>query len=196
MRKAIVIGAMALVIAGSGLVFAQQRGRPDVGQRWRPTVEDMRAFADARLAALHAGLELSADQEKNWPAFEQAAKEFSKLRLDRLSAAIAARRSGQLPSDNPADRMHRRAQAMTDAGAALKKLADATGPLYQSLDDGQKHRFAILERMGRRGGGERGRGGEFRGRDGGDRGRPGFNFTPRRTDFAPQDSAPAGQENL
>jgi len=46
----------------------------------------MRAFANARLAALHAGLGLTPDQEKNWPAFEQASREMAKLRLDRLAA--------------------------------------------------------------------------------------------------------------
>ena len=37
---------------------------------------------------------------------------------------------------------------MTDTGAALQKLADATDPLYKSLDDNQKRRFAMLSRMG------------------------------------------------
>ena len=30
----------------------------------------------------------------------------------------------------------------------MKKLADAAGPLYKSLDDGQKHRFMVLARLG------------------------------------------------
>jgi len=207
MWKAVLAGATALAIAGTSLVYAQQRGRFDGGQRWRPTIEDMRAFADARLAALHAGLELTPDQEKSWPAYEQAAKEFSKLRLDRLNAAITARRSGQAPSTDPGDRMHQRATAMAEAGAALKKLADATDPLYKGLDDSQKHRFAVLSRLGgRREGGREGPG-ELRGRDGGPggpggfRGGPGgpgefrgrdndgprrFDGGPRRTDFQPQ----------
>ena len=192
MWKAVLAGTAALAIAGTSLVHAQQRGRFDGGQRWRPTIEDMRAFADARLAALRAGLELTPDQEKNWPAYEQAAKEFAKLRLDRLNAAITARRSGQVPSTDPSDRMHRRAAAMTEAGAALKKLADATDPLYKGLDDSQKHRFAMLSRLGggRREGGPGGPGErEFRGRDGGGRdgfGPRRFDGGPRRTDFQPQ----------
>ena len=31
----------------------------------------------------------------------------------------------------------------------LKRYADAAAPLYQSLDDGQKQRFAVLSRVGR-----------------------------------------------
>ena len=74
MWKAIFAGTAALVIAGSSLVYAQQRGgRPDGMQRG-PNIEDMRAFAEARLAALNAWLTLTPDQERNWPAFEQAAR--------------------------------------------------------------------------------------------------------------------------
>ena len=36
---------------------------------------------------------------------------------------------------------------MGQRAAGLKKLADAAGPLYKSLDDGQKHRFAMLARL-------------------------------------------------
>ena len=40
---------------------------------------------------------------------------------------------------------------MGQRAARLKKLADAAGPLYKSLDDGQKHRFVMLARLdGRR----------------------------------------------
>ena len=60
----------------------------------------MRAFGEARLAALRAGLALSAEQEKNWPAFEQAARDFGKLRLDRMDAMRGAQ-----PSNDPVERM-------------------------------------------------------------------------------------------
>jgi len=38
---------------------------------------------------------------------------------------------------------------MGQRAAGLKKLADAAGPLYKSLDDGQKRRFAMLARFDR-----------------------------------------------
>ena len=67
--------------------------------------------------------------------------------------------------------MRQRGTAMAETGAALKKLADATDPLYKSLDDSQKRRFAVLGRHRRRRGvhgqGFRGRGdGERRGGEG------------------------------
>ena len=126
MWKAIVAGTATLAIAGTSLVYAQQRSDRDGAQRWRPNTEDMRAFGEARLAALKAGLTLTPDQEKNWPAFEQAARDFGKLRMDRRTAM-----RNTPPSDDPVERLRQRATAMTDTAAALKKLADATDPLYR-----------------------------------------------------------------
>jgi hypothetical protein len=142
MWKAIVAGTAALAIAGTSLVFAQQRSDRDLAQRWRPSMEDLRAFGEARLAALKAGLMLTAEQEKNWPAFEQAARDYGKLRTDRMTAMRDAARS-----DDPVERLRQRATALSDSGAALKKLADATDPLYKSLDESQKRRFAVLNRI-------------------------------------------------
>src|SRR5437763_11187415 len=156
MWKPIVGGTAALaIIAGTSLVYAQQSGRLDHGRRGQPNVEDLRAFGEARLAALKAGLTLTPDQEKNWPVFEQAAREYGQLRVDRKSAMGSAG-----PSNDPVERLRQRATALSDTGAALKKLADATDPLYKSLDDNQKRRFAILNRLA-----GQGRGG-FRSREG------------------------------
>ena len=64
-----------------------------------------------------------------------------------------------------------RADAMGQRAVALKKLADAAGPLYKSLDDNQKRRFVMLARLGARQDGHwRGRHGprfHHRGGDGG-----------------------------
>ena len=143
MWKAIVAGTAALAIAGTTLVYAQQHGRFDRGgERWRPNAEDLRAFGEARLAGLKAGLTLTPEQEKNWPTFEQAAREYGKMRADRMAAMRDATRP-----DDPVERLRQRATALTDTGVALKKLADATDPLYKSLDENQKRRFGVLNRL-------------------------------------------------
>jgi hypothetical protein len=144
MWRAVVAGTAALAIAGSSLAFAQSRSGRDGGQRWQPSIEDLRAFGEARLAALRAGLALTPEQERYWPTFEQAARELGRLRIERMSA----RRDATPPGD-PVERLRQRATAMADAGAALRKLAEATDPLYKSLDDGQKRRFEILGRFAR-----------------------------------------------
>ena len=154
MWKVIIAGTAALAIASTSLVYAQQADRPDGGQRRQPSAEDLRAFGEARLAALKAGLMLTPDQQKNWPAFEQAARDFAKLRMDRRMAVRNAP-----PSNDAVERLQRRATAMSDTGAALKKLADATEPLYKGLDENQKQRFTALYRLP-------GLGGHFRGREG------------------------------
>jgi LTXXQ motif family protein len=134
----------------------------------RLSADDMRAFADARIAALHAGLELRPDQEKNWPAFEQALRAAAKDRIDRIQARQAAGDGQQAQAADPIERLKRVADAMSKRGAALKQIADTGAPLYQSLDDAQKGRFRILARFGhhhRHHGGWRG-GSEQRGEDG------------------------------
>ena len=113
------------------------------------SADDMRAFADARIAALHAGLALRPDQEKNWPPFEQALRAAAKDRIDRIQARQAAGDGQQAQAGDPIERLGRVADAMSKRGATLKQIADTAAPLYQSLDDAQKNRFRILARFGR-----------------------------------------------
>src|SRR5258708_19835649 len=156
MWEAVVGGRAAVAMGGSSVAYAQQGGGGDGMMQGRElNVEDLRAFGEARLAALKAGLMLTPEQAKNWPAFEQAARDLAKARVDRISAMRNAP-----ASDDPVERLRQRATALSDTGAALKKLADATDPLYKSLDENQKRRFAILNRLAGLGRGElHGRGG-------------------------------------
>ena len=183
MLKKVLAATALMAIAGSSIVYAQQqRGpggpdgrdgprRPDMqrgdmqrGNMQRPdaqrpqfTQEDMSAFADARVAALKAGLKLTADQEKNWPAFETAYRGIAKLRADRMAERMEnwkKRREGREQNQNatpdrpnPMERMQRRADAMSKGATAFKQLTDAAAPLYQSLDDAQKRRFTFLTRF-------------------------------------------------
>jgi zinc resistance-associated protein len=159
MRKKAFVGAAVLMIAGSTIVYAQQRpeapgtstedkgavadaraAAPHAGLKLN--AEDMTAFADARIAALHAGLKLNADQEKIWPAFEQALQDLDKMRMDRFAVA-----RDQQPSSDPVQRLQRLADAFSTRGTTLKRLADTLAPLYQSFDEGQKRRFTILARF-------------------------------------------------
>ena len=160
MWKTVLAGTTALAIAGTSLVYAQQGpGGPDRAQRWHPSAEDITAFGDARIAAVHTGLKLTAEQEKNWPAVESALRDLAKQRSERFTARASTNR----PTD-PVERLSLRAETMTQRGAAMKKLADAAGPLYKSLDEGQKHRFVMLAKLGGRDGDGAERG--FRGHHG------------------------------
>jgi LTXXQ motif family protein len=101
----------------------------DNGPHWQPSAEDVSAFMDARISALKAGLRLTPDQEKNWPAFESAVRDMAKVRADRW-----AMRQSEQPPANPVERLERRADALGKVAAGLKKLADAEGPLYKSIE--------------------------------------------------------------
>jgi hypothetical protein len=174
MRKFTIAAIAALAIAGSTAVYAQHR-------TWfhheRMSPEDRAAFTDARIAAVHAGLKLTADQEKLWPPVETAVRDFAKMRIDRANARMNAQKDdskdAQQKPDDPVARLRERAETMATSAAAMKKIADAADPLYKTLDDGQKRRLAILTHMeGRFGGGwrHRGFGHGMMDRDGGDRG--------------------------
>lgn len=161
MRKFAIAAVAMLAAIGSTAVYAQYHPwlREHL-QHMRMSPEDRAAFADARIAAVHAGLKLTADQEKLWPPVESAVRDFVKLRIDRANAMMKAQDDAQAqgqqgqqkPEDNPVARLREHADNMAASAAAMKKIADAADPLYKTLDEGQKRRLAILTHHGRFGG--------------------------------------------
>src|SRR5258708_32816763 len=81
MWKALIAGTTVLTIAGSTLAFAQQPAPAERPHHSQLTADDIAAFTDARIAALKTALRLTPEQEKNWPAVEQALRDISKERL-------------------------------------------------------------------------------------------------------------------
>ena len=164
MRRSVLVGIAALSIASAGVAFAQQSPQADP-PRWRPSAEDAAAMTDARIAALRAGLKLTAEQEKHWPAVEAAIRNIGKQRFDVMTERRNARdANAQAAQPDAIAGLRRGADAMTTRGAALKQLADAAEPLYKTLDEGQKRRFAMLLRIsGPQGGAPGGPHGRHRG---------------------------------
>jgi hypothetical protein len=148
MRKFTIAAIAVLAIAGSTAVYAQHSTWFREHMRhMRLSPEDRAAFVDARIAAVHAGLKLTPDQEKLWPQVETAVRDFAKLRIDRANARMKAAEDDQQDQqkvDDPVARLRERADNMAASAAALKKIADAADPLYKTLDDGQKRRLALL----------------------------------------------------
>ena len=140
--------ALSAVAVAAALIFAPLAGGTfaavdDGAQRHAQfTADDRAAFLDAHIAALKAGLELTGDQAKNWPPLESAMRDLAKERADRFAAWQAQRQQDQELS--PVDRLTRASERMSARSADLLKLAAAAKPLYDSLDDSQKRRFAIL----------------------------------------------------
>jgi hypothetical protein len=56
-----------------------------------------------------------------------------------------------LRDSNPVELMQRRAGALTERGADLKRLADAWDPLYKSLSEDQRKRMAYVTIVAMRG---------------------------------------------
>src|SRR5450631_3013501 len=126
MRKFTIAALAALAIAGSTAVYAQHRPWfHDHMGRMRMSPEDRAAFTDARIAAVHAGLKLTADQEKLWPPVETAVRDFAKLRIDRANARMNAKPDDAQNQDDPVARLRERADTMASSAAAMKKIADA-----------------------------------------------------------------------
>jgi zinc resistance-associated protein len=144
MHKIVAAGAAALMLAAGAVAYAQQPpAGPNNFGRHHFSPEDRAAFVAAHVAALHAGLTLTPEQEKAWPTFEQAYRDLATLRGNHRPGPQSDE------SFDPVQRAQRRADALTTHGAALKRYADALAPLYKTFDDNQKRRFGMLSHIGR-----------------------------------------------
>jgi hypothetical protein len=118
------------------------------GMMGRLSPEDMSAFMDAHIAALKAGLKLSAEQERLWPPVEGAIRNLTGLHLTHMQAM---RQTRAMMASDPVGLLRGMADHMSQGADAMRKLADAAAPLYTTLDEGQKRRLQVLVRMGSRG---------------------------------------------
>lgn len=160
MLKMAAAGAIALLVTTSPPVYAQNPSTTGAnpgantgattGSAEQPNA-NAADLTDARIEIIKAALQLKPDQEKYWPPIENAIRARAKNRQARL-ASIEQRveqRSDSGPGEalrnrDPVQFMQRRADALAQRSADLKKLADAWQPLYQTLSPDQKRRMAFL----------------------------------------------------
>jgi hypothetical protein len=144
--KAIAAGLAALFVTVSPLAHAQQSSTVGIAVA-RPTAADLNALTDARVLIVKSALQLTPDQEKFWPAIEQAIRQRAKDRQERIEGFVSQATEGRadpLLNRTPVELMERRAENMEQRAADLKKLAQAWQPLYQTLTQDQKRRMAAL----------------------------------------------------
>jgi hypothetical protein len=148
MLKFAVAGVAFIVLSATPLAHAQNASR---GGAERLSAADLSALTDARVNITKAALQLTPDQEKYWPAVENAIRQRAKDRQARLAgvAQTVGERSDSgsveaMRDRNPVDFLHRRANALAQRSADLNKLADAWQPLYQTLTPDQKKRMGFL----------------------------------------------------
>jgi hypothetical protein len=148
MLKIAAAGVTALLFTASPLVCAET---PSAQEREGLSATHLSALTDARINIIKAALQLTPDQEKYWPAVEDAIRTRAMDRHARI--ANAAERVAELrergPIEvlrdrNPVDFLQWRANALAQRSADLKRLAEAWQPLYQTLSPDQKRRMALL----------------------------------------------------
>jgi hypothetical protein len=139
MRKALILLTTAAMAAGSALAGpAIARDRSDRVQMSANQIADQ---ADARTARMKVGLRLTPEQDKNWSGFETAMRDMGKKRADR-QMALREERAQRNGSVDVIEQMRKDADAQIERSNDWKKLADAAQPLYASLNEQQKRRFA------------------------------------------------------
>jgi hypothetical protein len=116
----------------------ERPGMDDKNKASNKTMAALRAFFDARLAGLRAGLELTPEQAPLWTPVEAAIRDLAKAH------AAAHRDTGD---DEPTDalgQLKRMSERLIRGGQTMKALADATAPLLATLTDDQKDRLPKL----------------------------------------------------
>ena len=147
MMKVVVLGTTALFLASP--VALAQTTSPSTQERLSPAEQNQ--LTDMRIDLVKAALQLTPEQEKDWPAVENAIRIRAMDRQVRL-ATIAERarelrdrsRIEVLRDRNPIEFMQRRADRLVQRAADLNRLAEAWQPLYQTLQPDQKQRLAFL----------------------------------------------------
>ena len=93
MIKKVAVATTAVLIAASPPAYAAETSSNTAGMT-HPTAADLNSLTDARVAMIKAALQLTPDQEKYWPAVEDAIRASAKNRRARSNGwrncAIAA----------------------------------------------------------------------------------------------------------
>lgn len=151
--KKAAVAVIAVLITASPLAYAEDTSSNTVGMT-HPSAADLNSLTDARVAMIKAALQLTPDQEKYWPAVEEAIRARAKNRQARWERVAELRDNGPMEAlhdRNPIELMQRRAEALSQRGADLKKVADAWEPLFKTLSDEQKKRMAFVTLVAARG---------------------------------------------
>jgi hypothetical protein len=171
MKKGIASGFAVMGVTAAIIVPLSYgaQGRETRAERSASTISQSTDRAEARIAILKADLRLSADQAQHWAGLESALNDIAAKRAKRWAASNdlqTGRSSSNAPvapdtsitedADSERDarnarlddigEMRRKADAYTVQAAELRQIADAAQPLYDTLDDHQRHRLVQFVR--------------------------------------------------
>ena len=148
MKKHLLIGFMAAALALPTIrpVAAESVDAAAEAQALAPhSAEDRATLVEARVAALKAGLKLTAAQEKHWDSLEKVLREVIAARTGRQKA-FQEKAAELHEKDEIIQGMKLGGKDLVARGEELQKVAEAATPLFDSLDAAQKHRFTLLLR--------------------------------------------------
>jgi hypothetical protein len=177
MEKRIVTGFAAMGMATAvifPLSYGAQ-GREMRAERSASAISQTTDRAEARIAILKADLRLSSDQSQHWAGLESVLRDIMAKRAKSWAASNDLQ-TGRASSNGPVapdpsitedeqrrdiyserdahkarlddiDEMRREADAYTVQAADLRQIADAAQPLYDTLDDRQRHRLVQFVRQ-------------------------------------------------
>jgi LTXXQ motif family protein len=126
------------------LGIPQRTGSAGGRDRWDRTELSANQINDqfaARVARIKSDLRLTPEQAKNWPAVESAVKDIGKRNAD-LQIALRTERAQLKGPFDVIQQMREEAKFLGERSADQKELADAAQPLYASLNNQQRQRFA------------------------------------------------------
>jgi len=150
--KIVVVGTTALFLTASSIANAQTSQTTSPATPERLSAADRSTLTDMRIDLVKAALQLTPEQEKYWPALEQAIRARAKNRQARLERVAELRDSMEAVGErNPVELMQGRAERLSQRAADLKKEADAWEPLYKTLSQDQKKRMAYVTVVAGRG---------------------------------------------
>jgi len=153
MINKVALATTAILIATSPIAYAAETSSGTVGMT-HPNAAELKSLTDARVSVIKAALQLTAEQEKLWPAVEDAIRTRAKNRQARWERLAALRDDGPMEAlhgRNIVELMQKRAEALGQRAADLKKVADAWEPLYKTLTEDQKKRMAFVTVVAARG---------------------------------------------
>ena len=143
MKRTLVVALAAVFASAPAFALAaegdQQSSHAERMQQW---AADRETVLDAKLAGMKAGLALTADQEKLWGPFQSAVQDAAGSRMDAMRQIMQTRAPGEQMS--PVDHLEAIANRLSQDATDVRKIADAAKPLYDSLDESQKHKFGML----------------------------------------------------
>jgi len=132
---------LSILLVTSSLAYAPLPAAAQSDSQ-RVTPAELKEWSDRKIEVIKLALQLKPDQEKFWPAIDQAMRARSAARRALVEKQVSL--SEQQREFNGVALLRQRSEAVAQRAARLKASADAWEPLYQTLDDKQKQRLRVV----------------------------------------------------